>query len=227
MKHLLGFKYGCDPWKNCAVDEQSRFCYFIFIILIPTSTLDICFFPPSVYKKYNLRVTDSASLPACVLVQWVSGLPEACIGAHGYPRLWRPRFTSHPLWMILQRRCQKKLWPGGGKCTFSLTMKDETAAHSEGVFIQSIFGDVWSNIWKRIDLFCSFGLVRIMAFKVKWQTIKPPWLNIIVTCITAATRSFFMLQKVVALMEVDVKEALHWFYTRSSDYLSRVPPLLV
>lgn len=37
-----------------------------------------------------------------------------------------------------------------------------------------------------------------------------------------ATNGAQQSQKVMALMEMDVKEALHWFSTRSSDHLSRV-----
>lgn len=67
-----------------------------------------------VYKEYNLRVIGSASLPACVWMQWMSSLPVACIDAHGYPQLWCPRFTSHPLCflMIFRCCCCQKLWPG-------------------------------------------------------------------------------------------------------------------
>lgn len=138
--------------------NKADFITFIthFIMLHPPS--DIYGFSCTVYKEYSLRVIESASLPACVLKPWMSSLPQACIDAHGCPRLRCPRFTSHPLcfeWYF--NVAAKKMWPGSGKWASSVlcgvfwhyfrhTDKDETTlASCEGAFIQSLFAVVWSN----------------------------------------------------------------------------------
>lgn len=206
----------------------------------------ICFSPTSVYKEYRLKVSDSANLPACVLVQWLSSLPRACIVAHGYPRLCCPRVTSHPHWMIFQRCCCccQELQPGQWKMQMFVPLWIFFAGVIQMMMHIWTFWQYSNSVLREVlrifikfatfsDLFCSFGKMSIMAFEVKWQIITPLWLNIIITCCAAATVFFFFILMecsgvrycpilhvpAVAFMEMDVKEALHCLYTWSSDYL--------
>lgn len=110
----------------------------------------------SVHEKCNLRVTDSASLPACVLMQHMSSLPEACIDAHGCPQQRCPWFTSRPPcfeWYL--NAVAQKMWSRSGKCLCSV--------HS-GIF--------WNNLSISIKYIWIFGLVRLSCLLILSLTMR-------------------------------------------------------
>lgn len=127
-----------------------------------------------VYKEYNLRVIGSASLPACVWMQWMSSLHALMLMAtHSYGVPDSPLTLSalNDISMLLpkivtrQADCKcMSLFLCGVYWHYLRQMwtYDTTVASSDGPFF-------YNGFLFFFVLFSLFALVTMMAFGVGWQ----------------------------------------------------------